>query len=279
VCDDPLYILPKAGTKSVPVPCGKCPSCKMRRVNEWVFRLMEEERHSVAAHFITLTYDTNHVPISDNGFMTLRKSDFQDYMKRLRKLCFAKLKYYAVGEYGTKNKRPHFHAIVFNVVDSQSFVDAWTLDGVQIGDVHIGHVTTDSIAYTMKYIDKYVPPKRFSRDDRVRQFALMSKGLGKSYVDRGKKYHRKNPTQMYVTKLSGHKVPMPRYYRNKFFSEQEQKQQIGAIEQSIIDQENRERIQHDIEYSDNQQYTYEQAKDSEKLQRHKLFYSRQKRTL
>jgi len=108
MCDSPFFVLPKAAVEKVPVPCGRCPPCKLRRVNGWVFRMLEEEKVSSSSHFVTLTYDTSTVPISDNGFMTLRKRDFQLFMKRLRKLCLdAKLKDYAVGEYGTNYKRPH----------------------------------------------------------------------------------------------------------------------------------------------------------------------------
>lgn len=90
----------------IPVPCGKCPNCVARRISHWSFRLMQEEKQSTSAYFITYTYDTQHVPISKNGFMELRKKDMQDYLKRLRKSQWNKgnvtpLKYYLAGEYGT----------------------------------------------------------------------------------------------------------------------------------------------------------------------------------
>lgn len=139
-CDSPIWIN-RAG-KDFPVPCGTCPPCKIRRVNEWVFRLTwEEERNALSSHFVTLTYDSLHVPISPHGFMTLRKKDFQDYMKRLRKLHanvapdWPPIKYYAVGEYGDLNRRPHYHAIIFNVSNDKYFADAWSLNGTQIGGV------------------------------------------------------------------------------------------------------------------------------------------------
>lgn len=154
-CDSPFFVTPKGRFSAVPVPCGRCPPCKQRRVNSWVFRLMQEEKRSSSAYFVTLTYDTRFVPISDNGFMTLRKKDYQDFMKRLRKLSpHVSIKYYAAGEYGSKFNRPHYHAIMFNVPDIELFAKAWSLDGIQLGAVHVGSVTGDSIAYTMKYIAK-----------------------------------------------------------------------------------------------------------------------------
>ena len=249
-CDNPLWIKPKG--VDMPVPCGKCAPCKTRRVNEWVFRLMwEEEHNSTSSHFITLTYDTAHVPLTKNGFMTLVKKDYQDYMKRLRKLAESTtrlpLKYYAVGEYGTKNRRPHYHAIVFNCENPDFFSDAWSLDGSQFGDVLVGSCTSDSVAYCMKYIDKPKEKKwRHSRDDRQPEFSLMSKGLGSSYIENSTivNYHKADLSRNYVTKLSGHRVPLPRYYRSKIYTESELDAQRAIIEQNLSEADSRARLLH-----------------------------------
>ena len=278
ICDSPYYVLPKAGLEKVPVPCGRCPPCKMRRVNSWVFRLLEEEKVSDGAHFITLTYDTRFVPISDNGFMTLCQRDFQLYMKRLRKLCGgAKLKYYAVGEYGTKNGRPHYHAIVFNVKDINHFAEAWKLDGNSLGAVHVGQVTGDSIAYTMKYIDKANFKKKHIRDDRVPEFPLMSKGLGKSYLsDVVVDYHKADLSRLYVTRPGGHKIALPRYYREKIYSDDEKRKQVDIVEQ--VAERQQELLLREFKrlYGDSSDYTFEQWLESKKYGRYASFYSRQK---
>lgn len=271
-CDSPFYVLPKAGTEKVPVPCGRCPNCKLRRVNGWVFRLLEEDKVSSSAHFVMLTYDTRSVPITENGFLTLRKKDFQDYMKRLRKLTSNKLKYYAVGEYGSKGARPHYHAIIFNVPDTQMFYDAWHLNSDPIGGVYVGSVSSDSIAYTMKYIDKANFKQRHHRDDRLKEFSLMSKGLGSSYLDRPgiKAYHTADLTRMYMTKLSGHKIAMPRYYRNKLYTEQEMKLQALLVANIVEAADRNARLHH------NHSMLYDDLMESEKYGRYQHFYSNQK---
>lgn len=275
-CDSPFHILPKAGLEKVPVPCGKCPECKRRRVNAWVFRLLQESRISTAAHFVTLTYDTRSVPISENGFMTLRKSDFQKFMKRLRKLCPGhKLKYYAVGEYGTQNKRPHYHAIIFNVPDERLFADAWTL-GDSLGGVFIGKVSGDSIAYTMKYIDKPPSGKLHGRDDREREFPLMSKGLGANYITPEMvNYHQADLSRMYVTKDGGHKIAMPRYYRNKIYSEGQQKIQ-SAMAQVISDEKQIQLRREFDALGYPSTYSFEAWLDSRRMGRYSKFYANQK---
>lgn len=282
ICDSPFYVLPnKAAVEKIPVPCGKCPTCKARRVNTWVFRLMQEAKVSASAHFVTLTYDSRFVPISENGFLTLRKQDLQDYWKRLRKLCpGVKVKYYVAGEYGSKNRRPHYHAIVFNVPDAKMFYDAWSLNGVPFGSVHVGQVSSDSVAYTMKYIDKATFQTMHSRDDRLPEFSLMSKGLGKSYLsDAVVAYHKADISRMYVTKLSGHKVPMPRYYRNKIFTEAEMRQQVGIIQSVAAASETTARRNHQLKYGD--RMSFEQVQESGKYARYRRHYhlSKQNRKL
>lgn len=301
-CDTPFYVLPKAGTEKVPVPCGRCPPCKQRRVNQWVFRLMQEHKNYLDAHFVTLTYDTFHVPISPNGFMTLRKKDFQDYMKRLRKLVpDATLKYYCAGEYGSTNFRPHYHAIIFGVPDKSLFYDAWHIDGSPIGAIHVGTVTNDSIAYTMKYIDKTNGAiHRHSRDDRQPEFSLMSKGLGVSYVnDSTKRYHSADVSRNYVTHVGGMRVALPRYYRHKIFPESDlrkikaectdlesrgsalidyhnfSRKQMELIES--IEKSNMDKLRKEFETVDHGgKLTFESWLDLAKHERYRKFYHSQK---
>lgn len=156
------------------VPCGKCPNCLARRATAWSFRLMQEDKKSKSSLFITLTYDTKHVQITRNGHLTISKRDLQLFFKRLR---FAHsgseesdIKYYAVGEYGGKLKRPHYHVILFNA-KIDLIAEAWNL-----GHVHYGEVSGASVGYTLKYISK--PDKSFGNrinDDREKPFSIMSK--------------------------------------------------------------------------------------------------------
>lgn len=163
-----------------PVACGKCPNCMKRKTSEWSFRLMQEEKGSTSAHFITLTYDTKHVPITENGFMNLSKRDVQLFLKRLRKCSSAaypqakSLKYYAVGEYGGKSMRPHYHIILFNLENILLLNMAWSL-----GQYHTGGVSGASVGYTLKYLAKKGKIPIHRNDDRQKEFQLMSKGLGK----------------------------------------------------------------------------------------------------
>lgn len=245
-CDNPLWL--KVKGVDMPVPCGKCPPCKKRRISEWCFRITwEEENRATSSHFITLTYDTNHVPLTSNGLLTLRKKDLQNFFKRLRKNTGIKgIKYYACGEYGTKTNRPHYHAIVFNCPDPEDYAKAWSLDGIQFGGVDIGTVTTDSVAYVLKYIDKdsYREKRyRHSRDDREKEFPIMSQGLGKGYVESSsvRAYHKSDLSRNFVTNRSGYRVALPRYYRDKIYDEVELDAQRAIINVALQQKEEKER--------------------------------------
>lgn len=176
--------------------------------------------------------------------MTLEKRPFQLFMKRLRKIDDNDtIRYYAVGEYGTKNKRPHYHAIMFNVKDEESIYKAWMLDGKPIGGIHIGNVSGSSIAYTAKYIDKPSRVPEHKRDDRLPEFSLMSKGLGQKYLsEKIIDYHRNNIGNNFVTLADGIKIAMPKYYRDKLFNDEEKRKQRVIIQREVEkDNERRER--------------------------------------
>lgn len=178
MCITPFKIRTKEHDGTVCVPCGKCPQCLKRRASGWSFRLMQHEKSCFSSWFVTFTYENGSVPVSPNGFMSLERSAVQRYFKRLRKLhgCSNIVKYFIVGEYGTKTERPHYHAIIFNS-KPKLIESAWSLDGKPIGQVHFGSVTGASIGYCLKYMCKpgKIPVHR--NDDRVPEFAFMSKGL------------------------------------------------------------------------------------------------------
>jgi len=147
------------------IPCGQCIGCRMQRANEWALRCMHEASLHKENAFITLTYRPEDLP-PDGG---LRKKHFQNFMKRLRKhLAPKKIKFYMCGEYGDKNNRPHYHALIFghdfhdrilygqtqsghDLYMSPTLEKLWTHGFVQVGDV-----TYESAAYVARYIMKKI---------------------------------------------------------------------------------------------------------------------------
>lgn len=258
-CVTPFWKKHKVTLKWMPLPCGKCKVCKESRVNKWVFRLKQEELISSTSYFITLTYDQATVPRSKNNFKTLDKRDFQLFMKRLRKKNGkSKIKYYACGEYGEQFERPHYHAIIFNVKDPEYINQAWDL-----GIVDIGSVSGKSIAYTVRYIDKDSKIPKHARDDRLREFSLMSKGLGLNYIDKKIiKYHKADLSRNYVVDHQGHKISLPRIYRDRIYTELEKRAQVKIMTEHF--NKRIEKIRHEYWklYGKNNIFTFERYMDA-----------------
>jgi hypothetical protein len=267
-CDTPFYVNnPRypiySNDRQVPVPCGKCPACLSRRTSVWTFRLKTHAKNANTSYFITLTYDTRCVPISSRGFLTLDKRDVQLYFKRLRKLHgknHEPLKYYLAGEYGSKTYRPHYHIILFNA-DIELIHKAW-----EKGEVHIGELTEASAAYTAKYINKGKIIPMHKNDDRLPEFSLMSKKLGLNYLsEKIINYHRADIERNFITLEDGKKISLPRYFREKIWSETERRTQADKLAEKFKAIEDQKELDY---YTKHQTLEgYEQLKESGKADR------------
>lgn len=199
----------------ITVPCGKCHNCRKRRAAAWSHRLLMQEKLHTTSYFLTFTYSDENLPISQLGYPTLRKSDYQDMMKRMRYYNKEKIKYYACGEYGTETKRPHYHCIIFGA--SETAIDnAWTL-----GHIRYGEVSMSSVSYVTGYMIKDLTQLSYDGTDKEPEFSLMSKNMGANYMTpQMMDYHREHMAS-YVTLPGGTKTAMPRYYRDKIFDRDE----------------------------------------------------------
>jgi len=78
------------------LPCGKCYECLAKRASDWALRC----QHEISLHkentFITLTYDDDNIPDLDS-----RKTNFQKFLKRLRKKTRSKISYVVSHEFGS----------------------------------------------------------------------------------------------------------------------------------------------------------------------------------
>lgn len=189
-----------------------------------------------------MTYDDStirHNP--DSGYPEIRGSDLTGFLKRLRHYFSVgyyttpegekvsvtplkmRLKYFAVGEYGSQTERPHFHLIIFNLPYYDKYKQrdeliqllafAW-----QLGFVHVGEVTPASIHYVTKYqITKH---EESAQIERSRPRAWISKGLGIHYAEDPAKRLWHQETEKVQTKLDGNSFPLPRYLKQKIFGKE-----------------------------------------------------------
>lgn len=217
-CISPLLI--RTNGRRDTVPCGKCNYCLQSRRADWSFRLLQEWKVCSSAKFLTLTYDEEHVPKNSVGLQELSKNDVQLFHKRLRKeqakYNHQPLRYYSVGEYGTKTLRPHYHSIMFNL-------DRRVIDNLMAiwnrGHCHAGEVTPASI----HYVTKYVINKDAVLNDRAPPFAIMSRkpGIGSNYLASHSSWHRAD-NRNYV-RVNGVLGRLPRYFKDKMFTDFERK--------------------------------------------------------
>jgi len=209
------------------VPCGRCNHCLQTKRFDWSFRLLQEAKQATSAYFLTMTYDADHLQSP-----SLNKRDVQLFTKRLRKENSTKLRYYTVGEYGTQTMRPHYHSIMFNldleVVTRLS--DYWKLGNCYVGDVEIA-----SIHYVTKYV---VNRSGMDLGGREPPFSLMSRkpGIGSRYLDTHRGWHRS--AMRNYTQVNGEIARLPRYYKDKFFTDVERANlALASIEQADLDYE------------------------------------------
>lgn len=203
------------------VPCGKCLNCRVQKRREWSLRAYNELSEHEKACFLTLTYDKKSIPFC----ASLCKQDLVNFIKRLRKdlsMQGRKIRYFACGEYGDENSRPHYHLIVFGlgldtadkrlVVDNWSFCD-WSNSDIVKGS--FGIAEPKSIQYVAKYIHKKcsgdLAVSEYDEKNREPVFKLQSQGLGKGYVDK----NYKQIYQQLCIKMNSYKMSLPRYYINR----------------------------------------------------------------
>lgn len=201
--DDPLQIA-----------CGQCVGCRLERSRQWAVRCVHEAQMHERNAFITLTFNDESLESRERP-LSLDKSEFQKFMKRLRKrLGSRKIKYFHCGEYGSVYGRPHYHACIFGhdfpdrelwtirddvrLYRSRVLEELWTdpKTGRSLGFCSVGDVTFESAAYVARYCLKKITGDlalthyaHIDYDtgeilyDRVPEYTTMSNGIGKSWYN------------------------------------------------------------------------------------------------
>lgn len=196
------------------VPCGKCIPCLNKRVGEWVGRMEAEALQWDKVAFITLTYSDETLPHNELGFPTLQMRDIQNFFKRIRK-SGKYIRYFCCGEYGEKSGRPHYHAIIYGLdeTDRDYIETTWGLGFVSVFPFQHG-----ASAYVAKYLVKDSYDIKSIETRKVdKEFQTYSKGLGMWIVDKLVKVikERNLPDCPNHFMLGDKRVIINRYYREK----------------------------------------------------------------
>lgn len=201
--------------------------CRINRRRKWVGRMLLELLSAPCASFVTLTYSDDRLM---NG-KVLQKSHLQNFFKLLRYYAPGReIRYFAVGEYGEKSWRAHYHVVLFGVsiVESAVLQKAWTW-----GFVHVGTVTPDSVEYVCGYVTKKLTSSsgraKLSLRGRPPEFAVMSRrpGLGFKAVQKFVSAIQSNPAADVIQtaslipstfKVGQKRYPMDRFTKGKLYS-------------------------------------------------------------
>nr|QJB20953.1 MAG: replication initiator protein [Microvirus sp.] len=214
------------------VPCGRCLKCKKKLSAEWLFRLQHEVKEHNTPYYVTFTYNDVWLPYKydksrNTNIPSLMYQDLQKYFKRLRKKTKQNVRYFAVGEYGSKRGRPHYHAIIFNVSNVDDIVNCWSINNSSLGYVYVDKF--DLSLGGGSYLTKYLVKDKFDRKKDVREPTklLVSKGFGKSYLTESvQSWHNSNPYQNSYVVSNGQKVPIPRYLKDKIFKPKSEEREL-----------------------------------------------------
>lgn len=218
-----------------PLPCGVCGECVRSKVNGWLFRIKEETKVSSSCLFVTLTYSNENLPLHKSGYATLCKRDCQLFLKRLRKryaryaakndIIPSPLKYYLVGEYGSRFGRPHYHIILFNLevrkrvsdlIDDDEILirDSWQNGIVDVSSVNI---EGGAVGYVLKYLSK----QRKKYTIKEPEFSLSSKRLGRSWLTPERiKFFRQHESLAFIN-TPDYKLALPKYFKEIIYTPEE----------------------------------------------------------
>lgn len=212
----------------------------MDKAKDWATRCMHEAQMHEHSSFITLTYSDEHLP--EDYSVSVR--EMQLFMKRLRFEITTRIRFFAVGEYGDKNLRPHYHALIFGYDFPDRVIYARTKDGIRytseqlnrlwgLGRNELGTLTIKSANYVARYSFKKQggdnAAKHYLRTHPVTgltvqakpEFAIQSRrpGIGSTWFDKYKADCF--PSDFLV--VEGRQTAVPSYYLRKL-TEEDQKQ-------------------------------------------------------
>lgn len=207
-------------TKYVTIGCNKCIECIKKKSRDWKIRLFEEVRTNNNFSFVTLTFNNESLEIYKNLSQTKDPNEIatiaiRRFLERWRKKTKKSVKHFLITELGhTGTERIHLHGLI-NSKDKELIKTTWGNGYVYIGD----YVNEKTINYITKYITKI--------DTQHKDFTpkiLCSKGIGESYTKRPNSlkntFNNSETNEMYINR-SGLRLPIPIYYRNKIYTEEE----------------------------------------------------------
>lgn len=254
---DRFMIDPDSGEvfEAFQIGCGRCLDCLQLHKIEWVHRIQDEASLYDDNAFITLTYAKG-----SNAETEVSKNHVQIFLRELRRALYPrKIRYYFCGEYGSKGKRAHYHAVIFNfsfpdrkyfkrdkkgffVYRSQFLESIWNERFIPgAGFSAVSNVCDKTLEYVTKDMQKMqkLPVNPLTGDPRPSPFVLMSlkPGIGAAAAPSdvpsdGRIWH------------DGKSVLLPRYYK-KLLKRSGKEKEVAYFNKKLVDVANNRKLYED----------------------------------
>ncbi len=219
--------------------CGNCMECRKMKGREWRIRMGEEIRDRKDGKMVTLTFSDEwlnelRLKVNENRVAKLSGWELDNevcvyavrqfgnryiFERKRQGKDHKSLRRWLVTELGGENDRIHMHGIVFTDMSDSDIAGVWKYG--YIGIPKNGFVSDATINYISKYFTK-VDFEHKGYKPRM----MTSPGMGLGYVKRNKRTHAfrgENTVQTYRTR-QGTKLPLPMYYRQKLWSDEEREE-------------------------------------------------------
>lgn len=231
----------------VPIGCQECMECRKQKAREIQVRLLEDIRHNKHGIYIALTFSNEEYTklirlIEKRDKKNSRKLEGYDkdnelitiavrrFTERYRKKYEKTIRHWLISELGHgETEHIHLHGIVWiepNKYIKESHLSIKELQKEFIekywkyGDVWVGdYVNEKTVNYCTKYVTKIDKEHKYYKSK-----ILSSKGIGKDYMirtDVKKNKYNGEKTREYYTTRNGYKIALPKYWRNKIYTEEE----------------------------------------------------------
>ncbi len=205
----------------IDVPCGRCYHCLKSYKTQWNLRLQHHYRYlsndaKNNSYFITLTFNDKSLPSAcpekEDISPLIRK-----FLERVRKHYKRSVTHWIISEYGGNTERYHLHGILFDCP-----FPIWELQKLwSYGYTTFSRLTPKRITYVTTYVNKQI--RGLLEEPGKRQHVFSSPGIGKSFTEDAinRAYSIQHDTPVPFIYHNNRPFAMPRYYRGKFFTEEQ----------------------------------------------------------
>lgn len=161
-CEKPRFLV----RQRVLVGCGSCVYCRTVKAHKRAGRLILEGLLHPVSSFLTLTYSDDNLPADGDQW----RKDHRDFIRELARYSeVSSIRYQAVGEYGDRTWRPHYHMLLYGwpaVSAGTLYPDQWAKEVVRrcwaLGEVKVSQFDRQSdymVKHQIKAMRHEVDPR------------------------------------------------------------------------------------------------------------------------